>query len=84
MARRKVSESVKGKGRRITGLCGPSFGYRSAEDVITDIRGGIHEYYVREGPYESAVRVVEAGNEQRLVSTQDILSRNNLENLPGC
>jgi len=62
MARRKVTGSVKGRGRRITGLCGPSFGYRSAEDVIADIRGSIHEYYVREGPYESAVRGEHSGH----------------------
>ncbi len=84
MARRKVTGSGKGRGRRITGLCGPSFGYRSAEDVIADIQASVHKYYVREGPYESKVRVVGEGDEQRLVSTQDILSRNNLENLRGC
>jgi hypothetical protein len=82
MARRKVTESMKGRGGRITGLCGPSFGFRSAEDVIADILGGFHEYYVREGPYESKVRVISEGEEQRLVSTQDLLSPNNLENLP--
>ena len=82
MARRKVTGSAKGKGRRVTGLCGPSFGYCSAEEVIADIHARVHEYFVREGPYESKVRVAGEGDEQRLVSTQDVLSRNNLENLP--
>ena len=81
MAKRKVTGSMKGKGRRIIGLSGPSFGYRSAEEVIADIRTRAHEYYVREGSHESKIRVVGEGDEQRLVSTQDILSRNNLENL---
>ena len=84
MARRKVTGSGKGKGRRITGLCGPSFGYRSAGEVISDIQASAHEYYVREGPYESKVRVAGIGEEQRLVSNEDVLSRNNLENLPDC
>jgi len=84
MARLKTTASVKGKERAIAGLCGPSFGYRSAGEVIVDIRTGVHEYYVREGPYESKVRVVGEGDEQRLVTTRDVLSPNNLENLPDC
>ena len=84
MARRKVTGSAKGKGRTINGLCGPSFGYLSAEEVIAEIRAGTHEYFVREGSHESRVRVVREGEDQRLVSTRDLLSRNNLENLPNC
>ena len=84
MARRKVTRSEKGRGRRITGLCGPSFRYRSAQEVIADIEKNVHQYYVREGPHESEVVVVGKGTEQRLVSTTDILSRNNLQNLPRC
>ncbi|MCJ7627581.1 MAG: hypothetical protein MUO50_04235 [Longimicrobiales bacterium] len=66
------------------GLSGPSFGFRFAEDVIADVQGGLYEYYVRQGPYESKVRVIGDGDHQRLVTTQDVLSRNNLENLPDC
>jgi hypothetical protein len=84
MARRKVTTSRKAKGRRIVGLAGPSFDYRSAEAVIEDIRKGVHTYYVREASHESTVRVVDDGEEPRLLSTRDILSRNNLENLPDC
>ena len=84
MARRKVTGSAKGKGRIITGLCGPSFGYLSAEEVISDIRAGTHEYFVREGSHESKVKVVGESEDQWLVSTRDLLSRNNLENLPNC
>lgn len=82
MARRKVTARRMGKDRIIIGLSGPSFGDISAQEVIEDIQSGAHTYYVREGPYESQVRVAGEGDERRLVSTSDLLSPNNLENLP--
>ena len=84
MARRKVTHSAEGRGQVIAGLCGPSFGFLLAEDVISDIQGGKHQYYVREAPYESSLRVVEKGGMLQLVSTEDVFSRNNLFNLPHC
>lgn len=84
MARRKVTRRRKGPGGKITALSGPSFGFQSAEAVIADIREGLHTYFVREGPFETEVKVVAEGDQLRLVSTRDVLSRNNLRNLPGC
>ena len=85
MPRVKVTGSRKAKGGRlILGLYGPSIGYEPAEEVINRIREGSSRYYVREGSWEADVRVVEEDGESRLVSTKDVLSRNNLENLPDC
>ncbi len=84
MVRRKVTGSEKGRRREITGLYGPSFGYRSAKDVIEDIEQHGHQYFVREGSYEADVLVVRDGTKQRLESTRDVLSMNNLQNLPSC
>ena len=63
---------------------GPSFGFLSAEAVAEIIRRGADTYYVREAPFESEVRVVEEGGKVVLVSTSDVISRNNLLNLPRC
>ena len=71
-------------GTHIVGLFGPSIGYETAEEVASRIREGAARYYVREGSWEADVRVVEAGGGVRLVSTKDVFSRNNLENLPDC
>ena len=84
MARRKVTHSQKQAGRKITGLCGPSFGFRSTKEVIADIKESRHTYFVREGPFETEVKVVNRDGGLELVSTQDVLSRNNLLNLPKC
>jgi len=83
MARRKVTRSRKGSGGRIIGLHGPSFGTRSVQDVIEDILQRTHRYYVREAPWEAEVKVMKNGEEQRLETTKDVLSRNNLRNLPN-
>jgi hypothetical protein len=66
----------------IAGLYGPAFGYRTATQVIRDIEVGEHSYYARAGSHESEIRVVQRGAEKHLVSTADVLSRNNLFNLP--
>ncbi len=84
MARRKVTHSQKKAGRYITGLCGPSFGFRSTKEVILDIKESRHTYFVREGPFETEVKVVSGEGGLDLVSTRDVLSRNNLLNLPAC
>lgn len=82
MARRKVTKAEKGRDGTILGVSGPSFGYRSTQEVVADILEGKHVYFVREGPYESAVRVVGEGDHPQIITTRDILSPNHLENLP--
>ena len=72
------------EGGRITGLGGCSFGFLLAEDVIADIREGQDKYSVRERPFETEVKAVEKRDRLRLISTKEVLSRNNLWNLPGC
>jgi len=85
MPRVKVTRSRKAKGgRMILGLYGSSIGYQTAKEVINRIRDGSTKYYVREGSWEADVRVVEDDGAFKLVSTRDVLSRNNLENLPDC
>ncbi len=85
MARVRITRTRKTKGaRRIVGLYGPSIGYQSAEEVAVAIRNGCAHYFVRAGSWEAEVRVVEAEVGMRLISTEDVLSRNNLLNLPDC
>ena len=81
MARFKVTESARSREGRILGLYGPSFGYRTTKEVISDLLAGRHVYFVREGSYESQVRVIEEGEGRTIVSTRDIVSPNNLQNL---
>jgi hypothetical protein len=82
MARRKVTRAEKARDGTVLGISGPSFGYSPTRDVIADILAGRHVYFVREGPYESTVRVVGDGSNRHLVTTHDILSPNHLDNLP--
>ena len=85
MPRVKVTHSRKAKkGAHIVGLFGQSIGYETAEEVVSRIREGAARYYVREGSWEADVRVVEDGGLAKLVTTNDVLSRNNLANLPDC
>jgi hypothetical protein len=82
MVRWKVTGTEKGRDGTIVGVSGPSLGYRSVREVIADLQSGKHQYYVREGPHESEVRVVGEGDDLRIQTTHDILSPNHLENLP--
>jgi len=82
MARLKVTRSEKGRNGRIVGLSGPSFSFRATEEIISDLQEGRHQYYVREAPFESNVKVVEEHGQPALRTTRDILSRNHLGNLP--
>jgi len=84
MPRRRVTASRKGKAGEITALAGPSFGFLSAAEVIQDLREGTYSYYVREASYESSIWLSGEEGEEVLISTRDVLSRNNLENLPNC
>ena len=69
-------------GRRVIGVFGPTVGYQSAGEVAEALRDGTIRYYVREGAWEADVRVAEDEEGMRLVSTEDLLSQNNLMNLP--
>ena len=83
MPRAKVTRSRKAKGGRlILGLYGPSIGFQPVEEVIGNIRRGAVGYYVRAGSWETDVRVAEENGAFVLVTTKDVLSPNNLENLP--
>ena len=83
MPRVKVTRTRKAKGgRRIVGLYGPSIGFQPAEEVVNRIRSGGGRFYVREGSWEEEIRVVEIEGAVSLVSTLDVLSKNNLLNLP--
>ena len=85
MPRLKVTGSRKARGgTKIVGLYGPSIGYQTSEEVISQIRTGATRYYVREGSWEEDVRVVEDDGLFKLVSTKDVLSPNHLANLPDC
>ena len=84
MTKRRVTASRKGRHGEITGLEGPSFGFLSAKEIIEDLRVGKHTYFGREASYESAVWLSGGEGEETLVSTRDVLSRNNLNNLPDC
>jgi len=82
MARLRVTHSQKGRGRRITGLYGPRFGFRLTREVVGHLQDQSHRYYVREGDWEDEVKVVEEGDKARLLTTRDVFSRNHLLNLP--
>lgn len=82
MARFKVTRSEKSRNGRIVGLSGPSFTFRSTDEIISDLREGRHQYYVREAPFESNVKVVEEDGKPAIRTTKNVLSRNHLGNLP--
>lgn len=82
MPRWKITQSDRGKEGEIVAVYGPSRGYLTTPDVIADIESGTHSYYVKAGPYESEVRVVEAGTGKTITTMTDIFSPNHLHNLP--
>jgi hypothetical protein len=82
MARLRVTHSQKGRGGRITGLYGPRFGFRPTAEIVRHLSDQSHQYFVREGPWEDEVKVSPELGEGFLLTTRDVLSRNNLRNLP--
>ncbi len=82
MARLKVTHSQKAGGGRITGLYGPGFGFRPTEEVARHILDRTHQYYVREGSWAADLKVEVRDQEVVLKTTNDVLSPNNLQNLP--
>jgi len=81
MPRWKITQSDRGKVGEILAVYGPSRGYLTTPEVIADIESGAHSYYVKEGPYESEVRVVGEGTSKTITTTRDILPPNHLHNL---
>jgi len=85
MARRRVTKSGKNGVGNITKLCSSeSWAPRSKEDVIKDIEGGLHTYFVDAAGYETTVNVVNRNGTKHLQTTADTTSKNNLDNLPDC
>lgn len=82
MALRRVTQSQKGRDRRIHGLYGPSFGFLPLAEIVEDIRIGRHRYYVRQRPHNSKIRIVQNGDESVLESTRNPLFPSQLLNLP--
>lgn len=84
--KRQVTKSRKDKDGDITALCGPGdWSPRSKANVISDIDGNTHSYYVDAAGYETTVQVVKSSNGTKyLRTTADRTSKNNLDNLPDC
>jgi hypothetical protein len=79
---RKVTAIKKDRKGNIVALCnaGQRWSPRRTQDVLKDIRAGRKSYYVQ----ELANRVyVHALSGDRLETTPDLNSRNNLERLPS-
>jgi hypothetical protein len=87
MADRRVKKSGKDKDGDITSLCnaGESWSPRSKSNVISDIDGNLHRYYVDEAGYTTDVSVVKRSDGTKFLrTTADKTSKNNLDNLPDC
>lgn len=78
---RRVTATKKDASGKITALCnaGQSWSPRRTADVIKDIQNAKKSYYVEEGPRRAYLRVV---SHDRLQTTDDTTSKNNLESLP--
>lgn len=87
MAKRYVTATGKNTQGDITKLCnsGLTWSPRSKADAISDIDGGIHEYWVNwSNAPETKIRVVQGATGKYLRTDRDTTSRNNLDDLPDC
>ena len=84
MSRHKVTRVRRDPDGRVTAICGPGFGEKSADDVIAELDAGGTIYYVHEAAYQSVLRVADDGETRHLRSTWDEASPNHLPNLPDC
>lgn len=87
MAKRYVTKSGKDRSGDIIRLCniGDWWSPRSKVDVISDIEGGTHEYWVNwSNTPETKIRVVNGPQGKYLRTDRDTTSRNNLDDLPDC
>ena len=83
MADRRVRQTGKDEDGDITALCntGEWWSPRKKADAVSDIRGGVHSYYVDEAGYRTDIHVTADGH---LRTDADATSANNLDNLPDC
>ena len=87
MADRAVTRSGKNRDGDITSLCKPGeyWSPRSKQNVIGDIDGGTHRYYVPWSDGASTwIRVVNGTNGKYLRTDKDHTTKNNLDDLPDC
>ena len=87
MAKRYVTQSGKNRDGDITRLCNPgqSWSPRNKADVIADIDGSVHEYWVNwTNAPETKIRVVTGAGGRYLRTDRDTTTRNNLDDLPDC
>ncbi len=79
---RKVTAAKRDRKGNIVALCnsGQSWSPRRTQDVLKDIRAGRKSYYVQELPNRVYVRALSG---DRLETTADAASSNNLQNLPS-
>ncbi|HVU05850.1 MAG TPA: hypothetical protein VHE30_29075 [Polyangiaceae bacterium] len=79
---RKVTSTKKDRKGNIVALCndGQQWSPRRTRDVLDDIRAGRKSYYVQELANRVYVRALSG---ERLETTSDVNSRNNLGRLPN-
>lgn len=83
MADRRVRQTGKDDDGDITSLCnsGESWSPRKKADAMSDIKNGVHSYFVNEGGHKTDVYVTGDGH---LQTDPDSTKANNLDNLPDC
>ena len=89
MTERHVTQSRKDDDGDITALCNPlpleSWSPRSKAAAIADIETDTHRYYVTgNGARRVYVSVVDGPKGKYLRTSQDLLPKNNLDDLPDC
>ncbi len=83
MAERRVRQTGKDPDGDITALCntGELWSPRSKADAVSDIKSGLHKYFVDEAGTHTEVYVTIDGH---LKTVADGTHSNNLDNLPDC
>lgn len=70
----------------MTALCSPGAAWspRLKAGAIADIEGGSHQYFVGVGGQEVEIHVVDGPTGKYLRIDPDMMSTNNLDDLPDC
>lgn len=87
MSDRQVTATGKNQFGAIMSLCntGESWSPRPKDDAISDIRKGLHRYWVAwPGLPSTWIRVVDGPHAPYLRTDRDETPRNNLDDLPDC
>ncbi len=86
MADRRVTLSRKDPDGDISALCNPGelWSPRLKANVITDIESGVHTYYVLSAGNRVRVHVLRGVTGKYLRTSPDLISHNNLDDLPDC